>query len=172
LKELIDFNDAVNCKIPNVLKSIISPFVESLNQSLLPGLMKITWTSPSLDTYYNNLKKELEEFSFILDRALEIIGFRIEKPLENIVNMDMSSHFNIDIIITIEKLMDHSRDACKEVEERLKSQTNSIRKAIFDLIELFHPDDGENVSNDKNQSKWTPVKVTKSYLKLFKLNEH
>lgn len=73
-------------KVPGVLEPLMAPHRAMMDAALEPGLRMITWTSLNISAYISGVHETLDEILLLIDRANDLINFRILKVLKEIEN--------------------------------------------------------------------------------------
>ena len=103
---LLEQHSRVLEKIPQTFKPLMAPHLAKVDASIEPGLMMLNWTSLNIETYVDSVYDALGEFELLLNRANDLVAYRIDAVLE-----EMS-------VIPLIELPTH---APKTIEEFLKS---------------------------------------------------
>ena len=69
-------------RIPAVFKPLMSPHLAKVDAAIEPGLTMLNWTSLSLDAYIDSVYEALKELELLIDRANDLVKFRIEAVLK------------------------------------------------------------------------------------------
>ena len=73
-------------RIPLAFKPLMSPHLAKVDAAIEPGLTMLNWTSLSLDTYIDSVYDSLKELELLIDRANDLVKFRIEAVLQEMCN--------------------------------------------------------------------------------------
>ena len=73
-------------RIPPAFKPLMSPHLAKVDAAIDPGLTMLNWTSLSLDTYMDSVYEALKELELLIDRANDLVKFRIEAVLQEMSN--------------------------------------------------------------------------------------
>ena len=73
-------------RIPQVFKPLMSPHLAKVEAAIEPGLTMLNWTSLSLDAYMDSVYEALKELELLIDRANDLVKFRIEAVLQEMSN--------------------------------------------------------------------------------------
>lgn len=91
-------------RIPIAFKPLMSPHLAKVDAAIEPGLTMLNWTSLSLDTYIDSVYDSLKELELLIDRANDLVKFRIEAVLQEMCNTTLCQ-LPIDAPWTIEKFL-------------------------------------------------------------------
>ena len=92
------------------------PHLTKVEAAIDPGLTMLNWTSLNLDTYVEGVYETLGELELLIDRANDLMQFRIDAVLE-----EMSKT----------TLCDLPRDAPWTIEEFLKNTEVRVKVALY-----------------------------------------
>ena len=101
---LITESGRVLRRIPIAFKPLMSPHLAKVDAAIEPGLTMLNWTSLSLDTYIDSVYDSLKELELLIDRANDLVKFRIEAVLQEMCNTTLCQ-LPIDAPWTIEKFL-------------------------------------------------------------------
>ncbi|CAF4443819.1 unnamed protein product, partial [Adineta steineri] len=89
LTQLVEKNKHLREKIKQPFEALLTPKIQRLNDIIKPGLTSLTWASLTIDDYINTVTSSLDEFELMLDRANDLITFRIDSVLNEISTMSL-----------------------------------------------------------------------------------
>lgn len=106
----------------------MAPHLAKVEASIDPGLVMLNWTSLNIDTYIESVYDSLEELELLINRANDLVAYRIDAVLE-----EMST-------IPLTELPTHTP---KTIEEFLKStevrfDTKQNMCSFFTLFMLIY----------------------------------
>ena len=78
---------AVMDKIPQTFRPLMGPHLTKLEAAIEPGLTMLTWTSLNLNTYTDGVYEALRELELLVDRANDLVKYRIECVLQEMCNV-------------------------------------------------------------------------------------
>lgn len=64
----------------------MSPHLAKVDAAIEPGLTMLNWTSLSLDVYMDSVYDAFKELELLIDRANDLVKFRIEAVLQEMSN--------------------------------------------------------------------------------------
>ena len=64
----------------------MSPHLAKVDAAIEPGLTMLNWTSLSLDVYMDSVYDALKGLELLIDRANDLVKFRIEAVLQEMSN--------------------------------------------------------------------------------------
>ena len=94
----------VLARIPQAFKPLMSPHLAKVDAAIEPGLTMLNWTSLSLDAYMDSVYQALKEVELLIDRANDLVKFRIEAVLQEMSNTPLCE-LPSDAPWTIEKFL-------------------------------------------------------------------
>ena len=80
---MLNENARVRVKIPAVFELLIGPHIHRVDQAIEPGLNKLSWRSLNLGNYVGNVYAKLMDLELLLDRANDLVEFRIDTVLRD-----------------------------------------------------------------------------------------
>ena len=64
----------------------MAPHIGKVDEALEPGINKLTWTSLNITNYIENVYASLAELELMMDRANDLVEFRIDAVLHDMSN--------------------------------------------------------------------------------------
>ena len=99
-------------RIPAAFKPLMSPHLAKVDAAVEPGLTMLNWTSLSLDTYLDSVYEAFKELELLIDRANDLVKFRIEAVLQEMSNTPLCE-LPSDAPWTIEKFLKNTEVCSK-----------------------------------------------------------
>ena len=90
----------------------MSPHLAKVDAAVEPGLTMLNWTSLSLDAYLDSVYEAFKELELLIDRANDLVKFRIEAVLQEMSNTPLCE-LPSDAPWTIEKFL-KSTEVCSK----------------------------------------------------------
>lgn len=84
-QSLLEEYKRVHAKIPSLLAVLIQPHEEKVDEAISPGLTVLRWTSVSVTSFVDTVKRKLRGLEILIDRANDILDKRIEGVLKSIL---------------------------------------------------------------------------------------
>ena len=78
---MLDERNRVLEKIPATFRPLFGPHLTKLEAAIEPGLTMLTWTSMNITTYLQAVHEALGEVDLLIDRANDLVKYRIESIL-------------------------------------------------------------------------------------------
>ena len=74
----------MRAKIPPAFQQLMEPHLQMVDKAIEPGIVKLTWTSITIDSYVSNVHASLAELDLLVKRSNDIVEFRIDAVLHEI----------------------------------------------------------------------------------------
>ncbi|KAL2306085.1 hypothetical protein Nmel_003990 [Mimus melanotis] len=136
LEGLIQSYEDLRKATPNVFVNLLSPQIEKMEGVLRQGLTLLTWSSVTLETFFQEAEKALHVFKQILRRVTVISDVQIGSILNEISTTSLVS-LPVDAPIKTEDLLTENENYTKECAELLNSKSMHIEDAVQYLIDLL-----------------------------------
>lgn len=68
----------------------MAPHLAKVEASIDPGLVMLNWTSLNIDTYIESVYESLEELELLINRANDLVAFRIDAVLEEMSSIPLT----------------------------------------------------------------------------------
>ena len=68
-------------KIPAAFQQLMEPHLQRVDKVIEPGIVKLTWTSITIEDYILNVHNSLSELDLLVKRTNDIVEFRIDAVL-------------------------------------------------------------------------------------------
>ncbi|XP_022805941.1 dynein heavy chain 5, axonemal-like [Stylophora pistillata] len=140
-------------RIPPAFKPLMSPHLAKVDAAIEPGLTMLNWTSLSLDVYMDSVYDALKGLELLIDRANDLVKFRIEAVLQEMSNT-LLCELPSDAPWTVERFLKNTEDLCKRGSELLESKSARVEEAANELIsmllELEEEDQDDELDSDED----------------------
>ena len=80
---MLNENTRIRTLIPAAFDALIGPHVYRVDLAIQPGINRLSWTSLNLDTYIENVYGRLGNLELLLQRANDLVEFRIDTVLRD-----------------------------------------------------------------------------------------
>lgn len=137
-KFLMDENKRIRSSIPITFEQLIIPRLQQLDQALGPGCVSLTWVSPNIDDFCDSVQRALENFDLILQRAHDLITYRIEAVLNDVTATTLCE-LSEDEPMSVEEFFKRTEELCAEASVQLQTKSMNVEEATEELIELLYP---------------------------------
>lgn len=84
---MLEERNRVLGKIPATFRPLFGPHLTKLEAAIEPGLTMLTWTSMNISTYLETVYEALREVELLINRANDLVKFRIENILIEMANV-------------------------------------------------------------------------------------
>eukprot|EP00794_Sanderia_malayensis_P018805 gene18805-20701_t len=148
---MIEERDRVLQKIPTTFRPLFGPHLSKLEAAVEPGLTMLTWTSMNITTYLETINEALNEVELLIDRANDLVKYRIESILIEMTNVPLCD-LTCETAWTIDDFVKRTEELCKRGSEILNSKSELVQEAANELIEMLL-DVGEEESVEKDVNK-------------------
>lgn len=135
---------------PVAFEQLMIPRFNVLEQALTPGCLTLTWVSPNIEEYCQNVFKELENLDLVLRRANDLVTYRIEAVLNDMSNLILCE-INDEEPISAEEFLEKTNDLCTHGAILLQAKSHNIEEATEELIELLYPEYKNNAEMENDQ---------------------
>ncbi|NXO85892.1 DYH8 protein, partial [Sitta europaea] len=136
LEGLVQSYEDLRKGIPNMLVNLLTPKMEKMEGVMRQGLTMLTWSSVTLETFFQEADQVLHLFRQLLRKVKIISDVRIGSILKEISSTSLVS-LPVDSPIKIEDLLTDNEDYTKECAELLNIRSMHVEDAVQDLIDLF-----------------------------------
>ncbi|RLW06918.1 hypothetical protein DV515_00004295, partial [Chloebia gouldiae] len=120
----------------NMFVNLMTPKMEKMEGVLRQGLTMLTWSSVTLETFFQEADQVLHVYRQLLRRVTIISDVRIGSILKEISSTSLVS-LPVDGPIKIEDLLTDNENYTKECSELLNIKSMHVEDAVQDLIDLF-----------------------------------
>nr|XP_032816356.1 dynein heavy chain 5, axonemal isoform X1 [Petromyzon marinus] len=136
LQVLVAEHARVRGKISATYRKLLEPHLARVNEALQPGLTTLTWTSLNVHSYVEAALAALGELELLLDRANDLIEFRIEAVLREMSATPLCS-LPTGEPWSCDEFLRSVQDLCAKGSQTLQSRSAQVEEATNELINLF-----------------------------------
>ncbi|NXT63912.1 DYH8 protein, partial [Chaetops frenatus] len=136
LEALVQSYEDLRKETPNTFVNLLTPKMQRMENVLRQGLTMLTWSSVTLETFFQEADHILHIFGQLLRRVNIISNVRIGLILKEISSTSLVN-LPVDGPIKIEDLLTDNEDYTKECAELLNIKSMHIEDAVQDLVDLF-----------------------------------
>ncbi|XP_037304127.2 dynein axonemal heavy chain 8-like [Pungitius pungitius] len=144
--------------IPAEFTHLMAPKIKNVESVLRQGAVLLTWSSFLLDKFFQNVDTALFELKHLLKKVLDICEVHIDDVLT-----DISKTMLIELpechASSMQELIDHNEELCKERAKTLNSKCSCIKEAVKELGKVFG---SIYVSKDTEKTAREPISGRKS----------
>jgi len=130
---------AVRRSIPTIFDQLIVPRLTYLDTVFMPGYTSITWDSPNIDDFCSSVNKALEALELVVGRANDLVAYRIESVLEDMLSVSLCESSDEEPILA-EDFTRRTEELCEQNAQVVQTKSQNIEEATRELIELLYPD--------------------------------
>ncbi|EDO35603.1 predicted protein [Nematostella vectensis] len=156
LQLLLNERERVLGKIPQTFRPLMAPHLAKVEAAIDPGLTMLNWTSLNLDTYVDSVYESLGELELLIDRANDLVAFRIDAVLEEMSSVPLCE-LPTDTPKTIEQFLKTTEGLCKRGADLLETKSARVEEAANELItmllELENEEEAKEDEKDKDEEK-------------------
>ncbi|NXA78248.1 DYH8 protein, partial [Thryothorus ludovicianus] len=136
LEGLVQSYEDLRKGTPNIFVNLLTPKMEKMSNVLRQGLTMLSWSSVTLETFFQEADQVLHIYRRLLRKVNIINDVRIGSILKEISSTSLVS-LPVDSPIKIEDLLTDNEDYTKECAESLNIRSMHIEDAVQDLIDVF-----------------------------------
>ncbi|OAF69480.1 Axonemal beta dynein heavy chain 5, partial [Intoshia linei] len=138
LQIMIEKNNNVRNKTPEILKSLLNTHHMLLDQIMEPGFTHLNWHSLRIDAYIEKVNNHLENYDMLISKASDIIECRINNILLEMEKIELMRPATIETgTISIHEFIETTEMLCKSGSTYLHRRNLSIEKAVQELVVLL-----------------------------------
>ncbi|XP_021362874.1 dynein heavy chain 5, axonemal-like isoform X1 [Mizuhopecten yessoensis] len=149
LREMLNEYHRIVSEIPQVLLPLMQPIRDKVEESLLPGVIALTWSSLNVDDYIQENYKKMIELEKLSKVVRDILECRIEAVLQD---MSLSALCDLpeDEAITMEKFLEITSEVVDTASKQLAVQSQLVEKAVYELTETLRMTLPESIRENLN----------------------
>ncbi|EDQ85635.1 uncharacterized protein MONBRDRAFT_29039, partial [Monosiga brevicollis MX1] len=137
LQQLVREYTDVMAQIPDKLVVIIQPIRALVDAVIEPGLTKLSWMSPNLETYLQACYTAMGEFEKTLKAIQDLVQVRINAVLKDMRNTSLAA-LPSDEPWLPEELVHKTHRLCQAGAEHLELQSSLVELAVRELLDLLN----------------------------------
>ncbi|XP_060585698.1 dynein axonemal heavy chain 5-like, partial [Ruditapes philippinarum] len=140
---MLQENKRVRKKIPTAFEELMGPHINRVDDTIEPGLTKLSWTSLNIEEYIQDVYKRLEELELLMIRANELTEFRIDAVLQEMATTTLCK-LPQDEPWPVEDFLENTQELCAKGATILQTKSQVVQDAATELIDmLLHLEDNE-----------------------------
>lgn len=148
---MLQENKRVRKKIPAAFEELMGPHINRVEDTIEPGLTKLSWTSLNIEEYIQNVYKRLEELELLMIRANELTEFRIDAVLQEMATTTLCK-LPQDEPWPVEEFLENTQELCAKGATILQTKSQVVQDAATELIDmLLHLEDQEEEMDDDDK---------------------
>lgn len=114
----------------------MGPHIKGVDDSIEPGLTKLSWTSLNIEEYIQDVYKQLEDLELLMVRANELTEFRIDAVLQEMATTTLCQ-LPQDEPWTVEEFLENTQELCTKGATVLQTKSLVVQEAASELIEML-----------------------------------
>ncbi|KAM6444422.1 dynein axonemal heavy chain 5-like [Rhynochetos jubatus] len=132
---LVNYKECLNA-IPVMLKSLMKPFIEQVEDALMPGLVQLSWTSLNINKFIENVYSTLKKLDYVVREAADTLECRIERTLEDMSNtalIILPEDKPIDVLSFVEQ----TEKLAVSIAHKLSQQSQQVERSAYELVDVL-----------------------------------
>lgn len=146
---MLEENKRIRAKIAQPFEQLILFRLNQLDASIQPGCTSLTWVSPNVESYIDTVFKSLDSLDLILNRANDLVTYRIEAVLNDMANAILCD-ITEDEPIAVEEFLRRTEELCNQHSTELQFKSKNVEDAAQELIDMLYPADQANEEDNEN----------------------
>ncbi|XP_040521760.1 dynein axonemal heavy chain 5 isoform X2 [Gallus gallus] len=122
--------------IPAVLKPLMKPFIEQVEDALAPGMTQLSWTSSNINKFIENVYRTMREVDFVVKEAADTLECRIERVLEDMANTALII-LPEDEPIDVSKFLEQTENLAISTARELSQQSQQVECSVYELVDTL-----------------------------------
>ncbi|XP_034031153.1 dynein heavy chain 5, axonemal [Thalassophryne amazonica] len=136
LQLMLSENSRVRAKIQSAFQQLAIPHVAKVDEAILPGLTYLNWTSLNTDKYLSCIDKSLGELEQLIDRVNDLVEFRIDAVLLEMIGSTLCVLPENDPV-NCEEFVQTTRDLCIKQAQSLHTKSSLVEDATNEVINML-----------------------------------
>ncbi|XP_040468168.1 dynein heavy chain 8, axonemal [Falco naumanni] len=146
-------------EIPMIFVNLMAPEIEKMEAVLTQGLTTLTWSSVTLESFFQEADQVLNRFKQLLKKVNDLSEVRIDLILKEISNTLLIA-LPVDGPIKVENMLISNEAYTKECSQLLNYKSMHIEDAVQELISIFEKNYEIQYSKKTSEKHVLPAKVT------------
>ncbi|XP_040552361.1 dynein axonemal heavy chain 5 isoform X2 [Gallus gallus] len=122
--------------IPAVLKPLMKPFIEQVEDALAPGMTQLSWTSSNINKFIENVYRTMREVDFVVKEAADTLECRIERVLEDMANTALII-LPEDEPIDVSTFLEQTENLAISTARELSQQSQQVECSVYELVDTL-----------------------------------
>ncbi|KAK9865923.1 hypothetical protein WJX84_001850 [Apatococcus fuscideae] len=131
-------------QIPMVVKPLLKPHLENLEQKMKPGMTILLWTSMNIDGYLHHIHSALARLEGLVRKVADIRDNRVEANLQSISRMQLVD-LPADRSFTHDDFVATQSKHTKKISQLLTTKNTEVQQAVDELVRLVETFPRENM---------------------------
>lgn len=145
---MLEQNKKVRSKVPQPFEQLIASKLNQIDQVMAPGCTSITWVSPNVEDYINQVVKNLDAFDLLVTQANDLVSYRIEAVLKEMANIVLCE-MNDEEPIHADEFAKRVEDLCASGAAELHLKSQNVEDATQELVAMLYPNELANFDDDE-----------------------
>uniref|UniRef100_A0A8D0G5C6 Dynein axonemal heavy chain 8 n=1 Tax=Sphenodon punctatus TaxID=8508 RepID=A0A8D0G5C6_SPHPU len=156
LENLLQRYENLCQEVPTVFVNLMAPKMRKVESVLRQGLIILTWSSLTLDSFFQEVEEAMNMFNQLLKKVNDLCEMQIDLVMKDIANTVLIVLLE-DGPTKVEDLLAHNEFYTKEWAEILNHKSRHIEDAVQELLSIFETI--YEVKDSKKATKKIPVAV-------------
>ncbi|OAF67519.1 hypothetical protein A3Q56_04748 [Intoshia linei] len=137
LNDLIIEHRTVVDSIPSTILILLKPYIHRIEEILLQGCDRLSWSSLNISNFLLNSRKSLSNLKKIVKNARDILECRIMEIFDQVSETELFSIQNEESMDT-EEFAKIIMKSCHDIFDTICKKSQLAELAVFDLIDLLN----------------------------------
>ncbi|XP_058258291.1 dynein axonemal heavy chain 5 isoform X2 [Hemibagrus wyckioides] len=151
LQMVLSENSRVRAKIQPAFEQLLTPHVAKVDEAIQPGLTSLNWASLNIDKYLDHITVALEDLELLLDRANDLVQFRIDAVLQEMSGATLCA-LPEDEPVTCEEFAQTTKELCIKGAQLLHIKSSLVEEAANELINMLLEIEQKDEEDEKKVS--------------------
>jgi dynein heavy chain len=136
LKFMLAEYERITDKIIPVTTKLLTPYLQTLDLKLRPGMVTLTWTSMNIDQYKNSINSGLKRLEEMVLKINDLVENRIQKNLKQVSRTVLVS-LPEGRAVTLDEFVQIQETSVKAYTHKLAMRNLEVEHAVEDLISII-----------------------------------
>ncbi|NWV39501.1 DYH8 protein, partial [Grantiella picta] len=136
LESVVQSYEDLRKETPNIFVNLLTPKMKKMESVLRQGLTMLTWSSVTLETFFQEAERVLDVFRQLLRKVYVLGEVQIGSILKEIASTSLVS-LPVDAPMKLEDVLADNEVYSKECTELLNIKSMHIEDTVQELINLF-----------------------------------
>jgi dynein heavy chain len=120
--------------IKPIASNLLKPHVENLDFKMRPGMVTLTWTSMNIESYLEDVWKELDKLEQLVMTVNDLMENRIDANLKTVSNVLLVNLPEELELVTLEEFVDMQERHVRATTDFLVAKSLEIENAVNDML--------------------------------------
>ncbi|CAK0855452.1 unnamed protein product [Prorocentrum cordatum] len=120
--------------IKPIASNLLKPHVENLDFKMRPGMVTLTWTSMNIESYLEDVWKELDKLEQLVMTVNDLMENRIDANLKLVSNVLLVNLPEEQELVTLEEFVDMQERHVRSTTDFLVAKSLEIENAVNDML--------------------------------------